>query len=83
MKVLFKFDFNFLEYKECFSLYDRDGDGLITNDQLKLVLRSLEQCPTQMDINAISSVSGIYPFSFHVIVLIRATVSKGLLLTYT
>ena len=55
-----KIYFGFSEYKECFSLYDRDGDGLISNEQLKLVMRSLEQCPTQMDMNQISSKLGIY-----------------------
>ena len=46
------------EFKECFSLYDRDGDGQISIDQLKLVMRSLEQCPTQTDINEIARKSG-------------------------
>ena len=61
IKIFYKF-FYFSEYKECFSLYDRDGDGLISIEQLKLVLRSLEQCPTQMDMSQISSKLGIYIF---------------------
>ena len=39
------------EFKECFSLYDRDGDGLISSEQMKLVMRSLGQCPTQTELN--------------------------------
>ena len=55
-------DWRFLklvEYKECFSLYDRDGDGAISVEQLKLVMRSLERCPTQTDINTIAKKLGI------------------------
>eukprot|EP00794_Sanderia_malayensis_P010773 gene10773-11926_t len=52
------------ECKECFSLYDRDGDGLISIEQLKLVMRSLAQCPTQNDINTISKKLGKAKISF-------------------
>eukprot|EP00112_Aurelia_sp_Birch-Aquarium-sp1_P020479 Seg529.8 transcript_id=Seg529.8/GoldUCD/mRNA.D3Y31 product=Calmodulin protein_id=Seg529.8/GoldUCD/D3Y31 len=52
------------EFKECFSLYDRDGDGQISIDQLKLVMRSLEQCPTQTDIHEIARKSGKSKISF-------------------
>ena len=44
----------YIEFKECFNLYDRDSDGLITIDQMKLVMRSLGQCPSQSELNEIT-----------------------------
>lgn len=35
------------EFKEAFALFDRNGDGSITTDELGTVLRSLGQDPTE------------------------------------
>jgi len=40
------------EFKECFNLYDRDHDGLISLEQMKLVMRSLGQCASQSELDA-------------------------------
>ena len=42
--------FAFLEYKEAFSLFDRDGDGTITTEELGAVMRSLGQHPTESEL---------------------------------
>ena len=34
------------ELKEAFQLFDRDGDGTISTDELGIVLRSIGQNPT-------------------------------------
>mmetsp|Transcript_1314 Transcript_1314/g.2033 ORF Transcript_1314/g.2033 Transcript_1314/m.2033 type:complete len:149 (+) Transcript_1314:117-563(+) len=38
------------EFKEAFSLFDRDGDGTIDNDELGTVMRSLGHQPTEEEI---------------------------------
>ena len=38
------------EYKEVFSLFDKDGDGSITTDELGVVLKSLGQNPTEAEL---------------------------------
>lgn len=38
------------EFKEAFSLFDKDGDGTITTKELGTVLRSLGQNPTQAEL---------------------------------
>ena len=40
----------FLEYKEAFSLFDKDGDGTITTKELGTVMRSLGQNPTEAEL---------------------------------
>ena len=37
----------FLELREAFSLFDKDGSGTISNDELEVVMKSLGQNPTQ------------------------------------
>ena len=38
---------SFSEFKEAFSLFDKDGDGTITTKELGTVMRSLGQNPTE------------------------------------
>ena len=38
------------ELKEAFQLFDRDGDGTISTDELGIVLRSIGQNPTEKQI---------------------------------
>ena len=39
-----------LEYKEAFSLFDKDNDGTITTKELGTVMRSLGQNPTESEL---------------------------------
>ena len=39
------------EYKETFSLFDKEGDGTIAPKELGTVLRALGQHPTEADLN--------------------------------
>ncbi|KAI0244604.1 Calmodulin-2, partial [Massospora cicadina] len=41
------------EFKEAFSLFDRDGDGSITVKELGTVMRSLGQNPTEAELQAL------------------------------
>merc|ERR1719240_2261958 len=38
------------EFKEAFSLFDKDGDGTITTKELGTVIRSLGQTPTEAEL---------------------------------
>ena len=54
------------EFKEAFSLFDKDGDGTITTKELGTVMRSLGQNPTEAElqdmINEVDA-DGILTFS--------------------
>ena len=44
------------EFKEAFSLFDKDGDGTITTKELGTVMRSLGQNPTEAELQVCSFV---------------------------
>lgn len=46
----FAFSYTPAEFKEAFSLFDKDGDGTITTKELGTVMRSLGQNPTEAEL---------------------------------
>ena len=42
--------FYFVEFKEAFSLFDKNGDGFISSKELGIVMRSLGQNPTEAEL---------------------------------
>lgn len=48
--VFFSVLFLSAEFKEAFSLFDKDGDGTITTKELGTVMRSLGQNPTEAEL---------------------------------
>lgn len=62
------------EFKEAFSLFDKDGDGTITTKELGTVMRSLGQNPTEAElqdmINEVDADGEFgFPFCFFAIFL--------------
>ena len=48
--MVFLIYFEWSEFKEAFSLFDKDGDGTITTKELGTVMRSLGQNPTEAEL---------------------------------
>jgi calmodulin len=47
------------EYREAFKLFDADGDGTITVDELEVVMKSLGHTPSRAELeNMIGEVDG-------------------------
>lgn len=59
------------EFKEAFSLFDKDGDGTITTKELGTVMRSLGQNPTEAElqdmINEVDA-DGIFYTHIHTVI---------------
>lgn len=46
------------EFKECFSLFDGDSDGMVTENELGLIMRSLGENITHVEIAAFIKKAG-------------------------
>lgn len=61
------------EFKEAFSLFDKDGDGTITTKELGTVMRSLGQNPTEAElqdmINEVDADGKNFDFIFIIIII--------------
>eukprot|EP00029_Vermamoeba_vermiformis_P008772 TRINITY_DN4198_c0_g1_i1.p1 TRINITY_DN4198_c0_g1~~TRINITY_DN4198_c0_g1_i1.p1 ORF type:complete len:151 (+),score=59.10 TRINITY_DN4198_c0_g1_i1:27-455(+) len=51
-------------WKEAFSLFDKDGDGHISSDELGTVMRALGQSPTQAEVQEIIKEVGAESIDF-------------------
>lgn len=49
--ITFFFITHLAEFKEAFSLFDKDGDGTISSDELGVVMRSLGQNPSDQELD--------------------------------
>lgn len=52
------------EFKEAFSLFDKDGDGTITTKELGTVMRSLGQNPTEAELQDMVKTHSKHLFQF-------------------
>ena len=61
--------FIFLEYKDAFSLFDKDGNGTISKEELGMVMRSIGRNPTERElqdmINEVDADGINFPFQYH------------------
>jgi len=67
MTTILRVVFHVPEFKEAFSLFDKNADGTISSKELGIVMRSLGQNPTEAElqdmINEVDA-DGIYTFLF-------------------
>ena len=52
LNTIFQFHFclKFAEFKEAFSMFDKNGDGTISSHELGTIMRSLGQNPTESEL---------------------------------